>query len=532
VEKIPGCEVDSMLQDPQIMKAVSRILQRSERQQDPSKLVNTFVDIGILPQLDNTNNQIIYGRRGTGKTHIFKVLAAELGQDLRKTVVYIDMRTLGSTAQFSDMTVPLKQRCISIFRDILGELCNALLDHIVEYPSAKAEQAWENLNELGKIATEPVTKYYEKIMSAKESVKVAEEVAAGAQASSLGIQATLNGRTNQSNEAENTVTYDIERDDKVIFAALHTRLTNLLQAADTELYILLDEWSSIPLDIQPFLAEFIKRGFLAIPRITIKIASLEYRSNFGMMTDAGIIGFELVGDISTALDIDDYYVYDRSPETVTGNFANMLLKHLNSELPENYLRDQQTVTTGSQLTSRMFTSRHTFEEMVRASEGIARDLINIFTGAFFDSQRRGRDSIDQRSILESARQWFEKDKSQNLDSDLRERLKRIVTEIIGNRRARSFLLERQYERHVVIQQLFDARVLHLMRRGYADKENPGVRYNIYTLDYGTYVDLMNTSKQPTLDFDNGPQDSPEFVVPFDDRRSIRRIVLSPDFLNQ
>jgi hypothetical protein len=74
-------------------------------------------------------------------------------------------------------------------------------------------------------------------------------------------------------------------------------------------------------------------------------------------------------------------------------------------------------------------------------------------------------------------------------------------------------------------------VLHLVQRGYADKDRPGVRYNIYTLDYGTYVDLMNTSRKPDLGFDSFDGDDQEYVVPFDDKRSIRRIILTADILN-
>ena len=82
----------------------------------------------------------------------------------------------------------------------------------------------------------------------------------------------------------------------------------------------------------------------------------------------------------------------------------------------------------------------------------------------------------------------------------------------------------------MVQKLFDARVLHPMQRGYADKDNPGLRYNIYTLDYGTYVDLIGTSRQPQIEFFQDA-DGADFVVPFDDKRSIRRIVLQEDILS-
>jgi hypothetical protein len=208
----------------------------------------------------------------------------------------------------------------------------------------------------------------------------------------------------------------------------------------------------------------------------------------------------------------------------------MLFLHLNSELPRDYLASVYDVQNGQQLTSRLFTERDTFNELARASEGVVRDLINIFTSAFFNSRRRGRLNIDRKAILEAALQWFEQDKSRYLDEQLQRVLSRIVSQVIGDRRARSFLLPRELERHPVVQRLFDARVLHPMQRGYADKDNPGVRYNIYTLDYGTYVDLLGTSRQPDLGLDELER-SADLVVPFDDKRSIRRIILDEKVLS-
>jgi hypothetical protein len=79
--------------------------------------------------------------------------------------------------------------------------------------------------------------------------------------------------------------------------------------------------------------------------------------------------------------------------------------------------------------------------------------------------------------------------------------------------------------------LFDFRVIHLVQRGYADKDNPGLRYKIYPLDYGTYVDLLGTKTAPLGDFTEDLADSAEnVVVPFDDRRSIRRIILREQHL--
>jgi hypothetical protein len=263
----------------------------------------------------------------------------------------------------------------------------------------------------------------------------------------------------------------------------------------------------------------------------LKIASLEYRSVFRVQGPSGTIGFELGADISAGLDIDDYYVVDRNPDRITDAFGDMLVNHLRNELPPGYL-DGLGIGNGAQLGSKLFTERAVFQELVRASEGVARDLINIFSTAYFAAHRKGREKIERNAVLEGARQWFEQDKEGNLDPALRAVLRKITDEVIGKRRARSFLLPRELGDHPVIQRLFDLRVLHLVQRGYADKDRPGVRHNIYTLDYGTYVDLMNTSKRPELDFSVVENTTPEeFVVPFDDKRSIRRIILSEKMLS-
>jgi hypothetical protein len=519
-----------MLADAGLMRAVAGIKQRSEKQPDIAKLVESFVDVGVLPQLNNSNSQIIFGRRGTGKTHVLSVLGQELRKEPRNTVVFIDARNLGSTAQFTDETISLKTRCISLFRDMLGQIYNSLLEHIVDRPSTLAKQALEELDRLGSVVTDAIAHASEEQVTSRQkdtesTSQDARVVLSDSPNASVGMGSTSAG------ELEITVARTLRSEDKVIFPALTGTISSILEKADTDLYILIDEWASLPLILQPYLAEFLKRSFLPHPRITVKLAALEYRSQFGIRKDRGaVLGFELGSDIAVSLDLDDYYVFDRNPSQVTSVFASLLQKHVTSELASDSDL-ARTLADGDNFVKAIFTSRNTFEELVRASEGVARDLINIFLHSYFAAQRKGQDKIDKKTIVEAARKWFEEDKQQNLDDNLRLVLQRIVTEVIGRRKARSFLIPRELEKDHVIQALFDARVLHLMRRGYADKENPGVRFSIYTLDYGTYVDLLTTSNAPAVDLVPKDSDDPDFVVPFDDKRSIRRIVLRADVLN-
>jgi hypothetical protein len=417
-------------------------------------------------------------------------------------------------------------RCLALFRDILNELYSGLLEMIVDLPNGRAERALAHLETLSKVSSEATPSWVPQERFATSEQQRQRDGSAGLRLGLDGMStADVKAGGSEFTKEARTQRDGAELLDRVYFPDVHSTLRDLLTEADAHLYVLLDEWASLPEDVQPFLAEFLRRGLLPISRVTLKIGALEYRSKFGIEANGRRTGFELGADISTATDLDDYYVFDRNPARISATYADVLFRHITSELPDGYLRDSYRVSDASALPSRLFTERSVFDEMARASEGVIRDLINIFTKAYLDAHRRGRDSIDRRAVLEAARQWFEQDKSRYLDEHLQAVLRRIVDDVIGTRRARSFLLPRELEQHPVVQRLFDARVLHHIQRGYADKDNPGIRYNIYTLDYGTYVDLLTTKKAPEVDFieDDAGEDR---VVPFDDRRSIRRIILS------
>lgn len=520
-----------MIQDTNLVKAVSNVYQRSERQSDVQKLVGTFVDVGILPQLNNRNNQILYGRRGTGKTHVLKVLESQL-EDLPAgiAVAYTDCRTLGSSAQFEDEELSIHKRCIALFRDILAPIHSVLIEHIIDHPGPDAEKSLEEADRLLSAIVDPVRTFVPVEETRSKSAETEQASSTRIAVSPRKLSGELDGSSVDRSRQDETTKYAVNVQDKLVFPALQSSLERTLDRQKLTLYVLIDEWAAIPKVLQPYLAEFLKKTFLPIGNVIIKIAALEYRALFSIPSDD--IGFEIGADISTAPDLDDYYVFDRNPDRVTEVFADILLKHLNADLPDAYLEREYGITTASDLASKLFTQTDTFKELARASEGVVRDMINIFNKAYFDAHKRGRSTIDQKAVLEASRQWFEQDKVQHLTTEMEGVLRAIVDEVIGERNARSFLLPRSLQKHPIIQKLFDARVLHLMQRGYADKDNPGVRYDIYALDYGTYVDLIGTTKQPMIELFDGEADSgdKEIVVPFDDKRSIRRIILREEFL--
>ncbi len=435
---------------------------------------------------------------------------------------------LGSAQLMADDTRPLAVRCVTVFKDLLSLVQGQLLD-IATDPARDGS----GLEEVSELSDAIVRK------SIDVTSRGVTEKRTDADSNTDGIGLTVSaspalGASLQSTagvQRERTLDYTEALRDTVVFAEVANLLDRALQALEiSNLYILIDEWTAIPPDVQPYVAEFIKRALFPSNRITVKIASLEYRSKFTISVDRGNpIGFELGGDLSANLDLDDYYVYDRNPDHVVAMFLELLFRHVDAELPPGYLHEAG-MSSVVNFRSRFFTEPATFVELVRAGEGVVRDFLGIFSSAYFRAARSGRQKIDLHSVEEAARDWYETDKSTVLSNAQRAALNMIMSDVIGNRQAKMFMLAREHSSNTMIQSLFDLRLIHLISRGYSDKENPGLRYNIYSLDYGSYVDLKRTKSEPEDFVSLGELDKTgarDRIVPFADKRSIRRIILEP-----
>lgn len=99
----------------------------------PTQLVKTFVDAGPLSALlSSTDHQVMYGRRGTGKTHALTYLVETKATDGNVGFV-VDMRTIGSTGGlYADPSVPLSDRATRLLVDLLMYIHENLLNFAVE----------------------------------------------------------------------------------------------------------------------------------------------------------------------------------------------------------------------------------------------------------------------------------------------------------------------------------------------------------------------------------------------------------------
>ncbi len=292
----------------------------------------------------------------------------------------------------------------------------------------------------------------------------------------------------------------------------------------------------MPRELQPFVAEMLRKLFFGIPRVTTRLAAIPHRSEWRITRDDGsYIGVEIGSEIFALLDLDEFVVFPARSKSERAKrssdfFRELLFRHVNYVLG---LAGKQLVRSSDQLIKLLFTQVTSFQEMIRAAEGVPRDALLILGRA---ALRAGSARISTDHVRQAAAQLFQTGKAALLNGmpDARKLLDYIIQEVISGKKARGFLLLQEHTEHPLIQRLVDDRILHIIKRGYSSKYDPGERFDVIQLDYGCYVQLLNTNSAPQMLLgDESPDDDLIFgsifanvEVPEDDYRAIRKAVLN------
>ena len=517
-------------------KALSRVPRRAEGRVS-AQLKDTFVDCGVALALESTDHQVLYGRRGTGKTHALNYLAATRVDD-GDIGIYIDLRIVGSAqGLFDSGRASALERTSRLLVNLLTEVHDTILDAVLNDDdliadasvAAKLDYLLDSLRTTVVVGgTVESTTENERTHSKKGALSgklgipnLQGSVGATAEASTSTKGKTAEKQTGESRPSINFS--EIARSLRELASSLRAR----------RVWLLLDEWSSVPLDMQPYLGEFLVRCVTPVQSFTVKIAAIEQQTRFRSPGPDGTpIGIELGADFAANVDLDDFMVFEQDQERAPEFFRGLFYKHLTAgadpgdQVP-NMKSERDFVSIG-------FTNVRVFEELVRASEGVPRDAINIAAKA---AVRSGERPISMPEIRRAARQWFQTDKESALSgvSGGMELLNWVTDKVIREKRARGFLVNQRSAAAPLLTALFDARVLHLVKKGYSAQDEPGERYDVYIIDYGAYVDLINTQNAPrgTLpieidDEDLADSDGGWVEVPGQDLRALRRAVLDID----
>lgn len=385
---------EELLQSRPFMKAVARIQRRVEKQTDWEKIENVFVATDLFERVQGPNTQLILGRRGTGKTHLARVLKKRI-EGAGGYCNYIDLTSLGSG--FSDSEADPRATAVRYFISLLNQLGTDLLDYAInlEIPSPGAEDRVFSLIANG----------------------LAEHI--------------------NPHQSDNVLTFN--------YRQLSDSIGQIIKSLGIkELQIIFDEWATIPIDAQPYLAEMIKRAIATVPNICIKILAVNYQCKLSIREDTALIGMQRGADIPDVIELDKYLVYDDKQQLVKSFFGELLYNHIGSELDWDLdIHKDRKLSEAIKL----FTQTSAFIDLVRAAEGNPRDFLCIFSQAYFDYYRASNksQSISIPNIEQAAQRWYDNEKAASINANptAQQTLTYLMTRVLEGYKSRSFLVESQ-----------------------------------------------------------------------------------------
>ncbi|MHA7846578.1 ORC-CDC6 family AAA ATPase [Serratia sp. D1N4] len=512
-----------------INSILMRLAKRAEKLQ-PDHLIRSFVDVGpTYTLLSSNDNQIMFGRRGTGKTHFLAVLCNNIQQN-GIICAPIDMRLIGSTGGiFSDPNISLSERATRLLSDTLCTIHETILEYIFEKDLVNTTEIAQLLND-----------FIDKATSLNIEGTSEEERGSANHSStnsSLGIGVTNNSISANFTRSDKISLDNTERSKtsgkktlRIHFGEITKLLSNIVSKLPRkELWVLIDEWSEVPMDLQPYLAELLRRILYPISGITVKIAAIAHRCNFLLNDqDTGVrVGIELGSDASSVINLDEYMVFDNDRDAAKTFFKNLLHKHAQA-IDKNSICDVEA----SLFINDVFTQPSAFDEYVRAVEGVPRDAINIISLA---AQSAMENKISIVHVRKSAQKWFQVNKHTALNSkpEAVVLLDKIINEVIGHRKTRGFLISNE-NHNTLIDYLYDMRVIHVLKQGVSARNAIGKKHTLYTLDYGCYVELMSSSSAPLgLIIESDENDELKYIeIPKSDYRSVKNSILDFENIHQ
>ncbi|WP_313053822.1 ORC-CDC6 family AAA ATPase [Pseudomonas lopnurensis] len=482
-----------------------------------------------INNINNINNTVVYGRRGSGKTHLLRALQEQLINDFqerRNFPIYVDLRRIIPLLP-SDKSSP-DSAAILIFKYLTQELAHTIATNSSFLLNINELDSSNNLSLSAR--TERTLDIFKKVyleFDGKKFKKPSSLTVSEEEIKSLGANGTISSSPSVSAKTEKTQKTALTSNHDSYISILD--ITNELEELIKELTlnritILIDEWSEVDSDVQLFLAELIKKSFSAI-KISTKIAAIPNRTNLGIKKEQKFFGLEDGGDIF-GYPLDTRYVFEVNKSQTRDFFNDLLHRHLSAIDEQSIQRLLKDNKTTKEKTINLFLANVALSEILVACAGIPRDFMNLFINAydrFLLSSGIDAKRISVKNLRSANAAWYETDKKEQVDKHHVERqlLIEIVKEVIERKKSMHFLIPEKHAKNKHIQNLIDFRVIHLRKSGYSHQDHSGTSYNVYSVDYGCYNSLnISRNKLDTSVLDK---------INLKELREIRRISLEDSF---
>lgn len=470
----------------------------------------------ILQLYNKTNHEIIFGRRGTGKTTLFKSLHhyANCGLDKKSICrcIYIDMEDVvpnEETLQDVDDSIIV----IETYRKLLLKFTEFLLDFYTEVHNTGAYYeilyTQEELKELDKKLsifadlivygkksvsktnyTEDTQKTVEQTKDSNISAKINLNFD---ECNSKGILSFLKSKKRteiQKVHVQSEFEYILDIDS---LKTLIGQIVNLFKI--DRLILCIDEFTRVDKGtkdtIQPNIAQLIKDTFFRINNVSVKITSLWHKTEIQKRRLTGNrIGIELGEDIERSIDLDTMFFNDKYNRDF---FENMLLNTciLFGEDEEKQIKGNSKDGLKQYIVESLFSNDEIFQLLICGSQGIPRVFGNLIIAAINKRRQLKKDKIDADIVYDCITQNFKQHTRRKLPY-MDESIIDKFDEFIDEHKSRFILISNnEYKNHKIeIDGLIENNYMHQYPSENIDRKLRN-KYKVYLVHFGNYLEVLD-----------------------------------------
>jgi hypothetical protein len=422
-----------------------------------------YIDVdGHLDRLGSKQHQIIYGRRGSGKSCLLVHYKNEVGKDKKMLSIYI------STDEIKRLGYP----------DVLIRLLLKLMESM-----PRSKQKWrrylfcetniqKHIKELRKLLNQAETR------QVKQEEKRESNYGAKGEYSGVGANAGRSNSFGTLSEFEENKLDTLER----YLTDYKTALENEIEKSKYDAcFILLDDFYLIKRDRQPDVLDYLHR-LVRGTEYYLKVATIRHRTDI-IRHDGQTIGVQLDQDLEQ-INLDRTLEDLASPNEYLGRILNSMAKDVGLENANESLFNHNG-----------------FEKLVIGSGGVPRDFLTIFVNAIDNAISAGNTNhLTPTNIWKSASSFSYRSKLKALRDDVNTEsinlelvFRDLMRFCIQDKKRTCFLISQDEAQshpktHEMILQLMDFKLIHVIEPDTSAASGRKGRFEAYTLDFSLFME--------------------------------------------
>lgn len=422
-----------------------------------------YIDVeGHLDRLGSKQHQIIYGRRGSGKSCLLVHYKNEISKNNNVLSIYIE------TDEIKRLGYP----------DVLIRLLLKIMESM-----PRSKQKWRKFL-LCQTQVQKHIKDLRKLLNQAEVRQVKQEEKRQSTYGAKGEYSGVGANAGRSNSFGTLSEFEEKKLD-----TLERYLSDYKTALEEEIkrskcnacFILLDDFYLIKRDRQPDVLDYLHR-LVRGTEYYLKIGTIRHRTDI-IRHEGQTIGVQLDQDL-------EQINLDRTLEDLASP-SDYLSRILNSMAHE----------IGIENASETLFNQNGFEKLVIASGGVPRDFLTIFVNAIDNAISSGNTRhLTPTNVWKSASSFSYRSKLKALRDDVNTEavnLEKIFRDLmrfcIQDRKRTCFLISQDEAQthpqlHEMILQLMDFKLVHVVEPDTSAASGRQGRFEAYTLDFSLFME--------------------------------------------